>query len=99
MQRNSRPPSKRRELASEQEAAEQEHRLADKNGGKYRALDANEGNEPARRCGYAYGERNVVESTAWKEDEFGNDRRKNCRRHGAQNAKAGRKARPRCCSI
>jgi hypothetical protein len=30
MQRNSRPPSKRRELAPEQEAAEQEHRLATK---------------------------------------------------------------------
>jgi len=38
MQRNSRPPSKLRELAPEQKAAEQEHRLANKNGGKYQIM-------------------------------------------------------------
>jgi hypothetical protein len=75
MRRNSQPPSKRCELAPEQETAEQEHRLADNNGGKHRPFDANEGNKPARRCGYAYGKRNVVERTAWKNDELGDDRR------------------------
>src|SRR5215470_10364358 len=49
MRRNSQPPSKRCELAREQETAEQKHRLADKNGGKYRAFDANEGNKAAMR--------------------------------------------------
>ena len=77
MRRNSRPPWKRRELAPEQETAKQEYCLADKNGGKHRPFDANEGNKPARRCGYAYGKRNVVERTAWKKDELGDDRRKN----------------------
>src|SRR5262250_3289222 len=80
MRRNSPPPSKQCELAPEQEAAEHEHRLANKNGGEHRPPDANEGNKSARRCGYAYGKWNVVERTAWKKDELGDDRRKNgCR--------------------
>src|SRR6185295_19721833 len=84
MRKNSLQPSKRGELAPEKEPAEQKRCLADQNAGKHRSFDANESDEPACRRGYAYGEWNVVERTAWKKDQLGDDRCKNCCRHRAR---------------